>query len=112
MVFLLSQNRPARFGALATAWRVVVCKPASMGTAGRLPVAISGRNRARALGQQRIKSRLIGNLDPDEWDLPPRPKWMRWKTYERHETKFDHYEEILDCGCAAAVAKLTGLNIF
>lgn len=64
------------------------------------------------LGQQRIKSRLIGSLDPDEWDLPPKPKWMRWKTYERHERKFDHYEEILDYGCAAAAAKLSGLKLF
>jgi hypothetical protein len=31
-------------------------------------------------GQAKIKARLIGNLDPDEWDLPPKPKWMRWRT--------------------------------
>jgi len=32
---------------------------------------------ARAhLGKAKIKSRLIGALDPDEWDLPPKPKWM------------------------------------
>ena len=35
------------------------------------------------LGQSRIKSRLIGNNDPDEWELPPKPKWMRWATYNR-----------------------------
>jgi hypothetical protein len=22
--------------------------------------------------------------DPDEWDLPPKPKWMRWHTYNRY----------------------------
>jgi hypothetical protein len=34
-------------------------------------------------GQAKIKARLIGNLDPQEWDLPPKPKWMRWHTYNR-----------------------------
>ena len=31
-------------------------------------------------GQAKIKLRLIADLDPDEWDLPPKPKWMRWST--------------------------------
>jgi hypothetical protein len=64
------------------------------------------------MGQARIKSRLIGDNDPDEWDLPPKPKWMRWKTYNRYEEKFDHYEASLDYGCAALVAKLAGLKVF
>ncbi len=68
-------------------------------------------NRAHA-GKARIKSRLIANLDPDEWDLSPKPKWMRWKSYNRHEAKFDHYETVLDYGCAKLAAKLTGLNLF
>ena len=68
---------------------------------------------ARAhLGQRRIKSRLIEKLDPDEWELPPKPKWMRWNTYNRYEAKFDHYEAILDYGCATLAAKLTGLKNF
>src|SRR5262245_46494567 len=33
------------------------------------------------LGMERIKRRLLGELDPQEWELPPKPKWMRWKTY-------------------------------
>jgi hypothetical protein len=44
-------------------------------------------------GKERIKARLIGDLDPDEWDLPPKPKWMRWKTYNRYIERFDDYEE-------------------
>ena len=47
-------------------------------------------NRAHA-GKEKIKSRLIADLDPDEWDEPPKPKWMRWKTYDRHVERFDHY---------------------
>jgi hypothetical protein len=57
------------------------------------------------LGQSKIKSRLIGNLDPDEWDLPPKPKWMRWHTYNRHEHKFDTYENVLNQHTFAVVAR-------
>ena len=67
-------------------------------------------NRAHA-GKERIKARLIGDHDPDEWQLPPKPKGMRWKTYNKYEGRFDRYEEILDHGCAELVAKLTGWKI-
>lgn len=50
------------------------------------------------IGQAKIKSRLIGDLDPDDWDLPPKPKWMRWRTYNEYEAKFDRYEDTLDNG--------------
>ena len=46
-------------------------------------------------GKARIKARLIGELDPDEWDLPPKPKWMRLRTYQSLEQKFDDYENFL-----------------
>ena len=62
-------------------------------------------NRAHG-GLARIKSRLIADLDPDEWEFPPKPKWMRWATYRRYEERFDRYEAILDHGCTALVAKL------
>jgi hypothetical protein len=68
-------------------------------------------NRAHS-GKARIASRLIADLDPDEWDLPPKPKWMRWKTYNRYEEKFDQYEAVLDYGCASLVARLTGQKLF
>jgi len=66
---------------------------------------IDATNRAHA-GKERIKARLIANLDPDEWDFPPKPKWMRWATYNRFEERFDHYEDILDDGCAGLLARL------
>jgi hypothetical protein len=46
-------------------------------------------------GKARIKARLIGTHDPDEWELPPKPKWMRWRTYNSLERKFDAYENFL-----------------
>ena len=46
--------------------------------------------------QAKIKSRLIGDCDPDEWDLPPKPKRMRWRTYNRYVCRYDAYQKILD----------------
>jgi hypothetical protein len=59
-------------------------------------------------GQAKINARLcrIGGFDNKEWEFPPKPKWMRWSTYNRAELKFDRYEEILDTGIARLAAKL------
>jgi len=61
-------------------------------------------------GQAKIKSRLcsIGGFDPDEWRFPPKPKWMRWSTYNQAVEKFDSYEAILDEDTFALVARLKG----
>ena len=55
--------------------------------------------------KRKIKARLIGDCDPDEWGLPPKPKWMRWRTYNRYVDRFDRYEEILESGVAELIAK-------
>jgi hypothetical protein len=60
------------------------------------------------LGKAKIRSRLIGSLDPNEWDLPPKPKWMRWATYNRYVERCDAYDAILDEGTFELVAKLMG----
>jgi hypothetical protein len=62
-------------------------------------------NRAHR-GQAKIKARLISDLDPDEWDLPPKPKGMRWRTYNRYVQKFDAYEDILNQNIAELMARL------
>jgi hypothetical protein len=64
-------------------------------------------NRAH-IGKAKIKSRLIANLDPDEWEVPPKPKWMRWQTYNRYVERFDKYEAILEEGIPQLLAKLLG----
>jgi hypothetical protein len=56
-------------------------------------------------GQAKIKTRLIGDLDPDEWDLPPKPKRMRWATYNRYVERYDRYEAMLDENLFALVAR-------
>ncbi len=58
------------------------------------------------LGKERIKRRLIGELDPEEWDLPPKPKWMRWKTYHRFVERFDRYDAALDAATLSRATKL------
>ena len=57
-----------------------------------------------------MKSRLITDLNPDEWDLPPKPKGMRWRTYQRYIEKYDGYEELLDRALTLAAARLTGMK--
>jgi hypothetical protein len=64
-------------------------------------------NRAHA-GKAKIKSRLISDCDPDEWDLPPKPKWMRWRTYNRYVQRYDRYEDILEEGIVPLMAKFLG----
>ncbi len=55
---------------------------------------------------EKIKRRLIGELDPEEWDVPPKPKWMRWATYNRYVERFERYEAVLDRAALALVTKL------
>jgi len=74
--------------------------PAVSGGDGRLPThrssprPVDRAHRGRAKINQRLCT--IGGFDPDEWDLAPKPKWMRWSTYNRAVEKFDLYQDILD----------------
>ena len=71
---------------------------------------LTPRDRAHR-GMTRINARLcsIGGLDPDQWDLPPRPKWMRWATYNRAVEKFDRYEVTLNEGLMGVLARFMKL---
>lgn len=51
-----------------------------------------------------------GGYDPEDWDLPPKPKGMRWRTYERFEQRFDRQEEKLDEEITRALARLKSLK--
>ena len=54
----------------------------------------------------KVKARLIGDEDPDEWDLPPKPNRMRQATYESWAAKYDRAEEALDRQLFWAAARL------
>lgn len=60
--------------------------------------------------QARIKRRLLGDHDPNDWDLPPKPKWMRWRTYQDLEDRFDRAEAFLDDQFTRAAARLLGMD--
>jgi hypothetical protein len=55
--------------------------------------------------REKVKSRLIGDLDARDWELPPKPKWMRWNTYERLADKYRLHQGIIDQGIADFVAR-------
>jgi hypothetical protein len=59
-------------------------------------------------GQAKIKAKLIGDHDPDEWELPPKPKWMRWRTYNRFVRRFDGYENAIERKVGTLMARLLG----
>ena len=64
------------------------------------PISRAWRTKAK------VKAALLGDEDPDEWDLPPKPKGMRWATYERWVAKYDAAEEMLDLQLVIAAARL------
>jgi hypothetical protein len=53
-----------------------------------------------------VKAALLGDEHPDEWNLPPKPRGMRWMTYERSVAKYDAAEEMLDAQLTRAMARL------
>ena len=53
-----------------------------------------------------MKAALIGEANPDEWDVLRKPKGMRWTTYERWAAKYDAAEEMLDAQLVTAAARL------
>ena len=89
------------------AWSCTLLQPASLRATSCVSFAKFASDRAY-LGKERIKSRLIGDLDPAEWDLPPKPKWMRWETCSRYVERFDDYERTLDQASISSVVKRLG----
>jgi len=64
------------------------------------PIGRAWRTKAK------VKAALLGDEDPDEWDVPPRPKGMRWATYERWVAKYDAAEDMLNAHLVMATARL------
>jgi len=62
--------------------------------------------------QSKIKHHLceLGSFEPNEWDFPPKPKWMRWRTYERFEAEYDRHEGTLDDGLAEVAARFWAMK--
>jgi hypothetical protein len=86
-------------------WRASFWKSSNLATGSHASQFGTPADRAQ-LSKAKIKSRLIGDCDPDRWELPPKPKWMRWRTYKKHVEKFDYYEELLDWAFVNAANRL------
>jgi len=82
-------------GVVATRGRALL-QPTSLGEAGGLRHPVRVTLRARATAREKVKSRLTGDLDPSHWDLPPKPKWMRWHTYECLTEKYQFQQGKID----------------
>lgn len=46
--------------------------------------------------REKVKDKLIGDLNRREWDLPPKPKWMRWHTYRCLSEKYQLQQGKID----------------
>jgi hypothetical protein len=68
-----------------------------------------GRTRRARIGRERIKTRLgWDHKRTDDWHLlPPKPRWMRWATYDGHIERYCVYEEVLLNGMEASNTKLS-----
>ncbi|WP_457094664.1 hypothetical protein [Microvirga sp. P5_D2] len=64
------------------------------------PVGRAWRTKAK------VKAALLGDENPDESDLLPKPKGMRWATYERWVARYDAAEEMLNTQLVMATARL------
>jgi hypothetical protein len=62
------------------------------------------------IGTERTRSRLGSDKKhPVDWQLlPPKPKWMRWPTYESHIERYCGYEEVRLKAKAVCIARLSG----
>lgn len=57
----------------------------------------------------KLNNRLCakGDFDAEEWDFPPKPKWMRWHSYRRFEERFERLEDKLDDDIFRATLRLS-----
>jgi hypothetical protein len=56
-----------------------------------------------------MKDKLLDRIwEPsasDGWDAPPKPKWMRWWTYERLSKRREKYSNDARCATANVLAR-------
>ena len=56
--------------------------------------------------KDKVNARLIGDLDPGAWEIPQKPKYIRWATYEALIAKYERAQASLTGQCALALARL------
>lgn len=57
--------------------------------------------------QRKIKTRLVGYLDEevDDAGMPSKPKWMRWRTYNRMVERFDICDAVTHCEARSTLGR-------
>jgi hypothetical protein len=90
MVLLVSRHQSPRFRALEAAGREPFCSRHNWGRQVAYASQFEGRDDRAWRGKRKINARLAVERDPDDWDLPPKPEWMRWRTYQRYVDKYEH----------------------
>src|SRR5262249_6322981 len=83
VVFRMSLHEPPRLRAMETLWCPRLLPAGRDGTTSRIFIAIPVGGGSRSLGQGEDQ------FAPILATLPPKPKWMRWRTYNRAVEKFD-----------------------
>jgi len=53
--------------------------------------------------------RRRADLSDRDWEFPPKPPWMRWKTYTQFYERWEWYEQQADAALAPWILKLGGL---
>ena len=104
----VSNREPACICALEAERRDMILQPTNLGRQVAYQSQFNdATNRAHA-GKERIKSRLIADLEPDEWMCRPNRNGCGGATYNRDVERYDHYDDVLDYGCVRLSAKLFG----
>jgi hypothetical protein len=75
-------NAGARPGSLPGDGSHLLREQARLGPRRSLCLPVPGPHRRAWRTKAKVNARLLGDSDPDQWDLPPKPKGMRWATYE------------------------------
>lgn len=94
----------ASVGPVVPIWREEIREPARLPKCG-LRNAVPRPN-AAVLARTPPCRQSSGSTDPDDHDLPDKPKWMRWSTYERLADRHDAANENLDQQALIALNRL------
>lgn len=68
-------------------------------------------------GARQIAKRILKSGPPDwqrehaDWELPPKPPWMRWATYDRLEERARDYDEAADAEFAISTERICSRGI-
>ena len=108
MVFSLSADRPASVGAVEAARGAIFRVSSGLGPAGWLRVSVSIPVSSRLIGgsghptsaSQGAHIPLVGD------ELPPRPKGMHRRTYEKIVRRYEAYKMVMDQDLIAALARM------